>query len=83
MIEKPMGRIPVKIHNALSDVMDGIEELRERLDEISKAICVICRESFSIDEWDSRHSADDGEDIHEACCESVGPCSWENHPISA
>lgn len=35
-------------------------------DDIS---CSVCGEQFSEEDWDIRHSADDGSDIHEHCCE--------------
>lgn len=31
-------------------------------------VCHECRDPFTIVEWDNRHSATGGEDVHEACC---------------
>ena len=30
--------------------------------------CSVCHEFFTEDEWDDRHSDEDGEDCHERCC---------------
>lgn len=48
-----------------------------RLREVSRfARCAICEMAFTAgDEWDDRHTDEDGEDIHAACCEAEGPCS--------
>jgi hypothetical protein len=32
------------------------------------AICNVCGKPFSPEEWEARHSDEDGEDVHEACC---------------
>lgn len=34
--------------------------------------CTVCGCGFTPEEWDLRHSADDGADIHEACCAQCG-----------
>ena len=31
--------------------------------------CSECGSPFTDEEWDYRHSADDGSDVHEECCE--------------
>ena len=31
-------------------------------------LCEVCGEPFTGTEWDERHTAPDGEDIHERCC---------------
>lgn len=40
--------------------------------------CWFCRGTFTLDEWDNRHSAGNGEDIHASCCQESGPCSEED-----
>jgi len=30
--------------------------------------CSVCHETFTDDEWDDRHSDEDGLDCHERCC---------------
>jgi hypothetical protein len=32
------------------------------------AVCNVCGKGFTEEEWDLRHSDEDGEDVHEACC---------------
>lgn len=34
------------------------------------AQCAVCGQGFTPQQWDNRHTAADGEDIHERCCES-------------
>ena len=43
----------------------------------SSWLCNLCRLPFTDEEWDIRHSDEEGEDIHERCCEEFGPCSDE------
>lgn len=30
--------------------------------------CGYCEERFSLDEWEDRHTDEDGEDVHARCC---------------
>lgn len=36
--------------------------------------CDACGEQFTEEEWDARHTASNGNDIHADCCETDGPC---------
>jgi len=42
---------------------------------LTTEVCAECGQPFPADEWDWRHSGDDGEDLHDACCAATGPCS--------
>lgn len=39
--------------------------------------CSVCHEPFDGEEWDKRHSDEDGEDCHERCCPVCAAEEWE------
>lgn len=45
--------------------------------------CDICNKPFTEDEWDNRHSTEDGHDCHERCCPVCNircpQCGSSNH----
>lgn len=40
--------------------------------------CAMCGKGFTPEEWEERHTAADGEDLHEQCCEREGACALED-----
>jgi len=40
--------------------------------------CAVCGEPFSREEWDHRHSTNDGSDCHEACCPICNSGTFED-----
>ena len=41
---------------------------------MTDAICPECGRGFTPEEWDERHSAPSGEDVHVRCCRI---CEWD------
>lgn len=47
-----------------------------------RGVCAACGGLFTDDEWDLRHSDDDGEDVHERCC-TRPDCVWVMKQVAA
>ena len=43
--------------------------------------CRHCDGTFTLDQWDGRHSDYDGEDVHAECCAQFGPCSGRTREV--
>jgi hypothetical protein len=46
---------------------------------MTEEVCAICLQPFSPADWDDRHTASDGEDVHSWCCD-VWPCNSDQLP---
>lgn len=64
--------VPAGVTFLLKDSIADLVSLIEKLTVDNPAegvICHFCDLPFTLEEWEGRHSDEDGEDVHERCCQ--------------